>query len=1254
MREAVEYVCACSHRFGAPTPETSSPLPCPSCGRMVEPSSVTSSPRAPGEEQVPVEWQPGEVYLDRYEVRRVLGQGAMGKVFLVHHRGWNQLLAVKCPRKDIIDAFGGAACFEHECETWIRVGIHPNTVACYYARTLGGLPRVFAEYVNGRTLYEWIHGLKLYTGRHREDLRRILQIAVQSAWGLGHAHRKGIIHQDVKPANIMMTKAGTPKVTDFGLARRSDTVGAQGWESSLAGTTLNIRGMTPAYCSPEQAFQDHITFKTDLWSWALSVFEMFTIDITWPSGNSAMDALDRYIGSSTRRPEAPPMPADLATLLRHCFQSDPKARPENMLAVAGEIIRIYERVLDEPFPLAEPPAIEANGDTLNNRAISMMDFGRKERAIKVWERALHEAPGHPQSAYNLSLTEWRDGSITDEDALKRLRSSSESRPDEPLPIFLQLRLHVERGAEVEVAACLDRLKAIAPETPGLDAIEATLARMRGHGRGLLRLWEGHGGAVSAMALDEQGGRLFTGGEDNRVLLWNAATGEAEAALDGHANTIVGLAWSPQLQRLASVSMERRLRLWDTATRECLATHATPSTRPRALVWLEERGLLLLGEGDGSLLAVSPVSGVALEPLGRVAGGLRQLQVSPAAGLAFAAAGGGELLALSLDNFSTLDTYRPHSSPVTALTVSPDGEWLASGDESGVVAVTNVARGAHVATLPARGHAVLACAFAGRSGLLLVLSRDHRLRLWDPVAPRCLWSVELAGEPLAPCAATLDGEHVYFALDGNRLGKAKVSAGHPFEQAPLMISKSVDSDEAVLLERELRSQLAEAAVCYREGRFAETVQRLYRIRERPEHSRRREVLQSWTHLYAKLPRAALRAVWETPPMAGHHGEVRALAASLQGQFLVSGGQDATLRVWDLATAKATRHFAGHSGPVTAIALSEQQELLISGSEDATIKAWDVRSGRCERTLQHPGGAPEAMALSPDGRMLATAGWETHVWDLKLGTRAGVLSGHEGGCSAVAWSRSGRMLVTGGADGRVAFWDTSTGTMLGARQCPHGPVTALVLSADESLLVSAGGNAWDRRGKACVWSVADGAVRRNIEAHGGPITRLALTLDNRFLFTAGVDGALATHRLDTGELLRTDTLGVAPGALLLTNDAARIVWSAPNGVLHVLQLDWTLEAVEPGRSMDSSARKLFALYGHGLRAFMNEHEKPAAPGTLRAAWPLRQAALPSFDERALKRFAYLAGCAGLGVLDMPQLKAAAQAFQASLEQERKERR
>ncbi|WP_256102343.1 serine/threonine-protein kinase [Streptomyces sp. Ncost-T10-10d] len=300
----------------------------------------------------PESWQPGEVILDLYEVLDVVHSGGMGVVHRVRHRGWNVDLAVKTPRPELVASAGGRRRFEAEAGTWVGLGLHPHTVNCSYVRTVDGLPRVFAEWVDGGSLAEAVTGGRLYEGGPVTALRRILDIAVQIAWGLDHAHAAGLVHQDVKPANVMLEPDGTAKVTDFGLAGIRP---AGNGTPHDAPPDVTFGGMTPAYCSPEQALaatgrrEIRLTPATDVWSWALTVLELFTGRRPTRHGQAAAEALEELMAGGPADARVPAVPPAVVGLLRQCFVTAPEARPApgHLADVLGDL---YGDLTGTPFP----------------------------------------------------------------------------------------------------------------------------------------------------------------------------------------------------------------------------------------------------------------------------------------------------------------------------------------------------------------------------------------------------------------------------------------------------------------------------------------------------------------------------------------------------------------------------------------------------------------------------------------------------------------------------------------------------------------------------------------------------------------------------------------------------------------------------------------------------------------------------------------------------------------------------------------
>jgi tetratricopeptide (TPR) repeat protein len=303
------------------------------------------------------DYNSGQELLDDFVVDRILGEGGMGKVYLVRSRSSGSQFAVK-RAKGLNDSDRKA--FLEELQTWIDLPNHPNLVPCRFFRTVGAEVLIFAEYVEGGSLKDWIDSKRLYEGGSSLALVRILDVAIQFAWGLHCLHELGMVHQDVKPGNVLMsahsnsTQGVKPQVTDYGLARARAVAGETNNTDQSHSVLVSCGGGTPAYWSPEQAAGLPLSGKTDLWSWGVSVLELFTGEVTWMSGRGAAEVLEQYLEQDGDIDGIPPMPNDMVDLLRQCFRQEPIDRLED-LAEAVEKLRVifrnstgsaYERTLE--------------------------------------------------------------------------------------------------------------------------------------------------------------------------------------------------------------------------------------------------------------------------------------------------------------------------------------------------------------------------------------------------------------------------------------------------------------------------------------------------------------------------------------------------------------------------------------------------------------------------------------------------------------------------------------------------------------------------------------------------------------------------------------------------------------------------------------------------------------------------------------------------------------------------------------------
>ena len=257
-------------------------------------------------------------FLGKYELRAVLGKGAMGTVY----DGFDPLIArqvaiktVRLPAPDDHEALEELARFRREAQAAGRLS-HPNIVGVFDYGETPDLAYIVMEFVDGTTL-------KHHTDKHeRFELPEIVRLMTELMAGLQYSHDRGVVHRDIKPANIMLTKRGEVKIADFGIARIESSSMTQ------AGTMLG----TPSYMSPEQFMGTTVDARTDLYSSGVLLYQLLTGEKPFEGGLTAI--MHKVLNTE------PPPPSALAVTVSPAFDEVVKKamakRPEDRFASAAE------------------------------------------------------------------------------------------------------------------------------------------------------------------------------------------------------------------------------------------------------------------------------------------------------------------------------------------------------------------------------------------------------------------------------------------------------------------------------------------------------------------------------------------------------------------------------------------------------------------------------------------------------------------------------------------------------------------------------------------------------------------------------------------------------------------------------------------------------------------------------------------------------------------------------------------------------
>jgi eukaryotic-like serine/threonine-protein kinase len=1011
-----------------------------------------------------------------YEIEGELGRGGMGVVYRARQVRLNRTCALKMILAGAHANPETRVRFLAEAEVVARLQ-HPNVVQIRHIGEADGLPFFELEYLDGGGLDKRLNGTPW-------PARRAAELIEAVARGVAEAHRMGIVHRDLKPANILLTSDGTPKVTDFGVAKSLNS------DTGLTKTD-SIMG-SPGYMAPEQAEGKtrSVGPLADVYALGAILYELLTGRPLFRCA-TALETLEQVKTTEPVPPSklVPGVSRDLETIALKCLNKEPGKRYASAAALIDDLNRFNQghSILARRASPAERtwrfctrnPRLAA---ALASAALALVavviisllyavEQGRAKRRIGELATTLftsltrsNRLAGELETS--LKESQRRVAALY----LERGQSACEKGDISPGMVWIveSWRAAVGAGdaawqhaARANLAAWQSQYPALMRIFPHAGAVRCAAFSLDGRtlvtasDDGTARLWDAataqprcepltHQKSITSVAFSPDGTAILTGSWDKTAQLWSVSTGRPIGPPLAHAGTVRAVALSPDGKTAATASEDRTARLWNVGIGQPQGAPLVHDGDVRAVVFSPDGQSLVTASDDRTARLWSAVSA---RPIGKPL--THQHRV---VAVAFSP-DGKTIITASWDKTARLwnaATAEPLGGPLThqgqveTVLFSHDGKTVVTGCDDGTARIWNALTLQPIGAPMTHQAAVRTVAFSPDGKTILTGSVDGTARFWSA----------LTGQPMgltlphhgAVWAAT-------FSPDGNAVATGSV-------------------DGTARLWAAATTEPIQSALPLPGGTWSLAFS-----------SDGKTVLTGGVDGVTRLWDLAVGKPVGSP--FSIRGRVNRVAFSPDGKTVLTGGLDGTAQLWSLTTASAMGLAMSHQNRVNGAAFSPDGKTVATVSDDRTARLWDAVTGKPLGPAMMHNDTVQAVAFGPDDKTIVTGCWDktAQVWEVATGKPLGSPILHQSSVVAVAFSPDGKTILTG-VDGKAQQWDVATGRPVGSSMRHQALVHTVAFSPDGMNIVT---GCWDKtarlwdattcqplgfpmRHQAAVWAVA----------------------------------------------------------------------------------------------------------------------------------------------------------------------------------------